>query len=216
MKLRQDHISKKASMSNSKTFIKRIFNRSNTFSVEAASEGLNDNRVDSFKQNSEVVENNNQREVKSCVVSEKEYQKMLKKERKKAKTKLELKISCNPDVMNPHCMLFYAVQYKDFDLLEHVMKTYPGFDINQLNDDGIAAIHFAAMVGSTESIAILKSFGADIDKEDIRGNPPFHYAILMKKYNFAGALLRQGARDIILHNQSPELLKGNRFTWHTS
>lgn len=118
--------------------------------------------------------------------------------------------------LHPYQVLFEAIQYKDTTLLDNVFDSYPNLDINTFNEDGIAAIHFAAMVGSTQCISLMVENGADINLRDIRGNPPIHYAISMKKYEFAGRLLELGAntshlsRDLYPHEQK----KKSRRTWH--
>lgn len=117
--------------------------------------------------------------------------------------------------VHPYAVLFESIQYKDTNLLDNVFKSYPNLDINCLNEDGIAAIHFAAMVGSTACIDTMVKYGADIDLQDIRGNPPVHYAMSMKKYEFAGMLIKLGAKTNHLSSQLyPELKKKSRKTWH--
>ena len=121
----------------------------------------------------------------------------------------------DPRTVHPYAVLFESIQYKDTTLLDNVFKSYPNLDINCFNEDGIAAIHFAAMVGSTPCIDSMVEYGADIDLQDIRGNPPIHYAISMKKYEFAGMLMKLGAKTSHLSSQLyPELKKKSRKTWH--
>lgn len=121
----------------------------------------------------------------------------------------------DPTTVHPYAVLFESIQYKDTSLLDNVFRSYPNLDINCFNEDGIAAIHFAAMVGSTPCIESMVDYGADIDLQDIRGNPPIHYAISMKKYEFAGVLIKLGAKTDHLSSQLyPELKKKSRKTWH--
>ena len=117
--------------------------------------------------------------------------------------------------LHSYAILFESIQYKDTSLLNNVFMNYPNLDINLFNEDGIAAIHFAAMVGSTPCIDSMVEYGADIDLQDVRGNPPLHYAISMKKYEFAGMLMKLGAKTCHLSRQLyPELKKKSRRTWH--
>lgn len=95
---------------------------------------------------------------------------------------------------NPYEMMLYAVQYKDSDLLEKLLSYYSFLNINKLNEDGIAVIHFAAMVGSTELITLLKKYGADLNLKDIRGNSPLHYSNLMQHYDFSTELTKHGGK----------------------
>ena len=121
----------------------------------------------------------------------------------------------NEDNTQPTAVLFDIIQYKDLNLLHDVFKSHPHLDINAFNEDGIAAIHFAAMSGSTSCVEAMVNYGADINLLDIRGNPPLHYAILMKKFEFAGKLMELGAvTHQLSKHQYPELKKKSRDTWH--
>ena len=114
-----------------------------------------------------------------------------------------------------YAILFESIQYEDISLLHNIMKSYSNLKINNLNEDGIAAIHFAAMAGSTKCIEPLIKYGANIDLKDIRGNPPLHYAFSMQKFTFAGKLLKLGAKtNHLSKRQYPELKKRWRKTWH--
>lgn len=132
----------------------------------------------------------------------------------KAKSKPS-KITNEGNTQPATAVLFDIIQYKDLNLLHDVFKSYPNLDINAFNEDGIAAIHFAAMSGSTSCIEAMVDYGADINLLDIRGNPPLHYAILMKKFEFAGKLMELGAvTHQLSKHQYPELKKKSRDTWH--
>ena len=104
-------------------------------------------------------------------------------------------------------ILFEAIQYKDIDMLHRVGNLYPAMNINKLNEDGIAVIHFAAMVGSTIAIEPLLKYGADIDLKDIRGNTPLHYAYIMKRFEFADTALHLGANINLLNKKDVSKLK---------
>lgn len=98
-------------------------------------------------------------------------------------------------------IIFEAIQYKDVTMIHRVIQSYPYLDINELNEDGIAVIHFAAMVGSATTIEPLLKYGADIDLKDIRGNPPLHYAYNMKKFEFVSTALKFGANINLLNKE---------------
>jgi len=119
--------------------------------------------------------------------------------------------------VQPYAMLFESIQYADIPMLHNVMESYSNLNIDTLNEDGIAAIHFAAMAGSTRCIEPLMKYGANINLEDIRGNPPLHYAFSMQKFKFAEKLLTLGVKtDHLSIIQYPELKKRGRKTWHIS
>ena len=92
-------------------------------------------------------------------------------------------------------LMFYAVQYNNMEMLDQLVNDNRDIDVNQLNEDGIAVVHFAAMVGSLETFHVLAKYGVDFNVEDIRGNSPLDYAALMKTYEIGRYLLENGCRS---------------------
>ena len=114
-------------------------------------------------------------------------------------------------------MMFYAIHYNDCDTLENALETTYGKFVDSLNEDGIAAIHFAAMTNAINCIDVLKRHKCDLDLEDIRGQTAIHYAVLMKNFNFAAKLLEVGATSIETKEEEKSRFKRNsrnRRTWY--
>ena len=120
-------------MAKPKNFIKKFFQSSTPNKIDE-----NDNQV------CEKSYNDKKKRVKELDVE-------VEERRKKYST------TTKRNSMAPFSMMFYAIQYKDINLLQKLIETNPDIDINELNEDGIAVIHFAAMVGSTNCIATLKN-----------------------------------------------------------
>lgn len=78
-----------------------------------------------------------------------------------------------------HTMIFSAIQYNNSNMLTDILDNYET-DVNELNQDGIGAMHFASIVDSSQCTRILIKYGACVNKEDIRGRTPVHYAALME------------------------------------
>ena len=71
-------------------------------------------------------------------------------------------------------LMFFAIQYQNTELLLQICQQSQ-MNLNVLNVDGVGALHFAAIVGSTQCIDILKQHGACLNFKDIRGQTPMHY-----------------------------------------
>jgi len=71
-------------------------------------------------------------------------------------------------------LIFFAIQYKNTELLLQICEQSQ-INLNVLNKDGISALHFAAIVCSTECMEILKQHGACYNLRDIRGQIAMHY-----------------------------------------
>jgi len=89
--------------------------------------------------------------------------------------------------------IFYAILYKNIIVLEEMLESYD-IDLNELNEDGIGAMHFASIVDSHESINVLIQYGACVNREDIRGQTPKHYARIMNHIETANLLESKGAK----------------------
>ena len=90
-------------------------------------------------------------------------------------------------------LMFYAIQYKNSELLEEILSSTE-MDTNLLNEDGISASHFAAIVGCTHSLRILRKYGSCLNIHDIRGQTPIYYARMMEKHEAVTALKQLGAQ----------------------
>ena len=76
-------------------------------------------------------------------------------------------------------MIFYAIQNNDTELLKNVLLRFN--HVNELNEDGISAIHFASIVGRTTCVKMLVENGANVHNTDERGRTALQYAITMNK-----------------------------------
>lgn len=83
-------------------------------------------------------------------------------------------------VMLPH--IFCSIQYKDSVRLDEILNKY-SFDLNELNEDGITALHFSAITDSADCAQVLLKHGACVNLTDIRGQKPIHYAEIMENCN---------------------------------
>ena len=101
-------------------------------------------------------------------------------------------------------LMFYAVQYNDTTLLKNILRQ-SSKDINTLNEDGISALHFAAMVGNHDCIRLLHDYGACLNLMDVRGQLPLHYALMMDKIDAARCLVDLGA-DVKTCSDLPKCL----------
>lgn len=90
--------------------------------------------------------------------------------------------------------LFYAVQQRDLDLLTRLLSQC-NVDLNTLNEDGIAVIHFAAMCGFSPSFHLLAMKGACLNLCDARGQCAVGYATVMEQDDALDCLMRMGAID---------------------
>ena len=84
-------------------------------------------------------------------------------------------------------VLFYAVQYKNTELLKEILKRID-IDVNQLNEDGISVLHFAAIVGGEDCIKMLRQYGGCVNTLDVRGQTPIYYAQMMNNREAAQVL----------------------------
>ncbi len=62
-----------------------------------------------------------------------------------------------------------------------------------VREEGSYPLHFAAVLGEVDMIAMLAAAGARIDIEDQDGDTPLHWAVRAKQYGAARTLLRLGA-----------------------
>ena len=94
--------------------------------------------------------------------------------------------------LTPASLLCYAVIYRDSSLLERLVQTYKS-NINDLNDDGVSAIHLAALDGNLTCIDILCENGGAVDVVDSRNVTPLEYAVRSGQFDAASRLIQRGA-----------------------
>ena len=66
-------------------------------------------------------------------------------------------------------------------------------DINQLDDNGWSALHFAAGSNCVDAVAILASYGAKLTVEAYNGYTPYHWAERLSNTEVAQELKRHNA-----------------------
>ena len=96
-------------------------------------------------------------------------------------------------------MLCYAVLDNDAGLLVQLVKWYVSY-INDLNDQGVSALHLAAVEGNLSCIDILAKNGADIDIVDAQNTTPLEYAVRSAQFDAAALLIRRGADVMVVQN----------------
>lgn len=73
--------------------------------------------------------------------------------------------------------------------------------VDELDELGLASIHWAADSGHTNIIELLLKNGADINRKDVDGQTALHYAASCDHVNCVKFLLRKGATKDILDNE---------------
>ena len=71
--------------------------------------------------------------------------------------------------------LFSAVGHGDVERVRILLDS--GADVNSLDDNGITALHRAAVEGKTETAALLLDRGADVNPRDNSGYTPLGRAL---------------------------------------
>ncbi|KZV53895.1 hypothetical protein F511_23660 [Dorcoceras hygrometricum] len=90
----------------------------------------------------------------------------------------------------PLSLCFAAARGDDL-LLQHLLRR--GMDPNELDNNGLSALHIAASKGSLECVALLLDYGADPNRRDSEGNVPLWDAILGKHESIIRLLVDNGA-----------------------
>ena len=89
-------------------------------------------------------------------------------------------------------VIFSAIYYRDKTLLKELLCSH-SIDVNSLNEDGISAMHFAAIVESVQCMQVLLEYGAFLESVDLRGQTPMHYALIMENTGAVEWLRENGA-----------------------
>lgn len=89
-------------------------------------------------------------------------------------------------------VIFSAIYYRDKTLLKELLCSH-SIDVNSLNEDGISAMHFAAIVESVQCMQVLLEYGAFLESVDLRGQTPMHYALVMENTGAVEWLRENGA-----------------------
>ena len=99
--------------------------------------------------------------------------------------------------------LVNAIKTKDAELVNVVLDTYPDFDINTLDKQGKAPIHYAASIGNLEILKKLIEKKANVNSLSYDNNTPLHEAVLSNEITeqICELLLKNGA-DLNLKNNS--------------
>ena len=106
---------------------------------------------------------------------------------------------CFPTSITPTTLLCYAVLDNDAGLLVQLVKWYVSY-INDLNDQGVSALHLAAVEGNLSCIDILAKNGADVDIVDVQNTTPLEYAVRSAQFDAAALLIRRGADVMVVQN----------------
>lgn len=92
-------------------------------------------------------------------------------------------------------LLHLAVRFKQPRVIRHLLAHYPEMKelLDATNDQGVTPLAYAAGLGKIQSLRLLASKGASIDKSDSRGRSPIHHAAYHKQYQAIQALAYLGA-----------------------
>lgn len=84
---------------------------------------------------------------------------------------------------------------KNRDLAKVKKALEKDFDVNEeVNEDGLSALHVACEAGDhPEMVALLLSYGADVNLEDEEGYTPLHYASMNGHDDAVQTLIEAGA-----------------------
>ena len=87
-----------------------------------------------------------------------------------------------------HSWIFFAIHSNNPELLDNILRA-SNIDVNELNEDGVSALHFASIVGCIRCLKILVQFGGCLKNEDIRGRAPLDYAASMDRKEIVDYIL---------------------------
>jgi acyl-CoA-binding protein len=125
-----------------------------------------------------------------------EWEEKVERGEVKAKTGMGVAVSTlhNPDGDTPLADELKSV----FDWCQEgnthiVRQRLAGIDINQLDDNGLALLHWACDRGHEPMVHVLLDCGADINVRDADGQTPLHYATSCERVQIVRLLLSRGA-----------------------
>lgn len=97
---------------------------------------------------------------------------------------------------------------KDCDIknVTQYLESSQTIDLNELDDDGLSLLHWAADRGSAVVLTALMSHGATVNIKDADGQTPLHYAVSCGHLDCVRILLNHGADVNIQDNDGVDVL----------
>ena len=89
--------------------------------------------------------------------------------------------------------LHQAVRTRDIEALDQLLQSASRREINEVERDGVTALHIAAAMGQVDIIDKLIQAGAEINKATGTGFTPLHWAVSRNQDGAVAALLAAGA-----------------------
>ena len=90
-----------------------------------------------------------------------------------------LLIGCSVAFAGPENILLNVDKVRAMSAEEYAAAVRNAPDVNARDEGGLTPLHYAAALGSPESIAALLAAGADLDARDERGGAPLHWAAVV-------------------------------------
>jgi ankyrin repeat protein len=100
--------------------------------------------------------------------------------------------------------IFSAVKNNDLEKVNVLIEKDASL-VNIKDEAGNTPLHHAVIIGSSETIKLLLSKGADINAQNTQLNTPLHEAIQNRKENISALLIEKGAdlNKTNIHNRTP-------------
>ena len=99
----------------------------------------------------------------------------------------------NKSSLSPSSLLCYSVVSRDSELLTRIVDAYPSV-VNELStEQGVSALHLAALDGNIDIIKLLISMNADVNLLDRNGNSVLDYAVQSGQFDASQYLIGCGS-----------------------
>ena len=93
---------------------------------------------------------------------------------------------------SPGSLMCYSVVARDADMLQRLVLTYPTH-VNDVTDDGVSALHLAALDGNMDMIKILIGVNANVNLLDSNGLSVLDYAVQSGQFDASQYLIECGS-----------------------
>lgn len=100
--------------------------------------------------------------------------------------------NCTKTKFSPCALMCYSVVARDTDMLNRLLTTYP-LAVNELTENGVSALHLAALDGNIDMIKILINVNADINLLDSNGLSVLDYAVQSGQFDASQYLIECGS-----------------------
>lgn len=112
----------------------------------------------------------------------------------------------NEDASSTETTLTHYVKDSDVtNVLQH-LKSSQAVKLNELDNEGLSLLHWAADRGSPDVLSALLSHGADVNVKDAEGQTPLHYAVSCGHLHCIKILLDNGADVNLKDNDGSDVI----------